>query len=262
VADRQVTIYQVVDDCTRLMVVLTARAGGETSVATQQVLAAAFDQYGPPAAVLTDNGPAFNQHRRGRLSGTEIWLAGQGIRPISGRVGHPQTQGKIERAHQPVQAWLDRHPIHDLDQLNQTLDHYRQHYNQRRQHQGLGLRITPAMAWETTAKAKPARHPIPLDALYGNQPLSLPPEPDQPVLASRQVRADGRMNWQGRVFWFARDMWGQPVHLVHTANQLTIYEADGTLHGHVPWPAPRPTPRATINITKPPHRTRPLPSQK
>jgi calcineurin-like phosphoesterase family protein len=70
------------------------------------------------------------------------------------------------------------------------------------------------------------------------------------------------MNWQGRVFWFARDMWGQPVHLVHTANLLTIYEADGTIHGHVPWPAPRPTPRSTINITKPPHRTRPLPSQK
>jgi transposase InsO family protein len=263
VAGQRVTIYQVVDDCTRLMTALTARSGAESSTATQQVLAAAFAWYGSPAAVLTDNGAAFNQHRRGRLSSTEIWLARQGIRPISGRVGHPQTQGKIERAHQPVQRWLDKHPVADLDQLDQTLQAYRSYYNRQRQHQGLGIRITPFMAWEAKAasRARPAEFAIPLDQLYGQQPLSLPAAPTQPVLTSTRVRPDGKMNWQGRVFWFARDTWNQPIHLVQTPDQLTIFETDGTVHAQIPWPAPRPTRQSTINLTKPPYRIKPL-SQK
>lgn len=264
VAGQPVTIYQIVDDCTRFMTALTARPGGESSAATQEILAAAFSRYRPPAAVLTDNGVAFNQHRRGRLSSTEVWLAGQGIRPISGRISHPQTQGKVERAHQPVENWLDKHRVDDLDQLNIVLARYRDYYNHERQHQGLGIRITPAMAWHAKAdtKARPTGHPIPLDALYGKQPLSLPAEPAEPVLTSHKVRADGRMNWRGRTFWFGRDMWGQPVHLVHTPELLTVFETDGTVHARVPWPAPRPTPQSTINLTRPPYRTAPILSQK
>lgn len=263
VAGQLITIYQVVDDCTRFMAALTARPGGESSAATQEILAEAFSRYDPPAAILTDNGSAFNQHRRGRLSSTEIWLAGQGIRPISGRTGHPQTQGKIERAHQPVERWLERHPVDDLDQLEQTLARYRDYYNQERQHQGLGIRITPFMAWDAkaTTKARPAQFPIPLDQLYGKQPLSLPAEPAAPVLASTRVRPDGKLNWQGRVFWFARDMWDSPVHLVQTPDLTTVFEIDGTVHARIPWPAPRPTPQATINLTKPPYRIKPV-SQK
>lgn len=138
----RVTIYHAVDDCTRFVTGLWARPGGESIRATRQFLDTAFSRWGIPAAVLTDNGPAFNTHRRGMVGETEVWLASQGVRPISGRVGHPQTQGKVERAHQSVHAWLDARTITTLDELNHVLDEFSDHYSHRRQHQGLGLRIT------------------------------------------------------------------------------------------------------------------------
>lgn len=110
---REVTTYQVHDDWTRILVAIDAQAGGETTQGAIAVLEQGFSQWGRPEAVLTDNGRALTTHWRGWNNETEKWLAAQGIRPVSGRVAHPQTQGKVERAHQPVRL---RHPtrLHPL----------------------------------------------------------------------------------------------------------------------------------------------------
>ena len=113
--------------------------------------------------MLTDNSRAFNQHRFGHTSSTEAWLAAQGIRPISGSIKHPQTQGKVERSHQPVEAWLARRPATTLEELNATLAALQRYYNNDRQHQGHGIGITPITVWDSIAKDGPLDQPIDLD---------------------------------------------------------------------------------------------------
>lgn len=145
VAGQVCTIYQIVDDHSRLMVALTAIAGGESAVGAKAALGWAIGRFGAPATVLSDNSTAFNTHRRGQLSQTERWLADQGIRPISGRPARPTTQGKVERAHQPVEKRLAALPAATtVSELNTQLEAYRDYYNNERQHQGHGLGITPA----------------------------------------------------------------------------------------------------------------------
>ena len=75
---RLVTIYQVIDDCSRLLVGLRACVGGERADDAQALLADAFEAWGAPAAVLSDNGTAFNTHRTIGVGSTEKWLAARG----------------------------------------------------------------------------------------------------------------------------------------------------------------------------------------
>ncbi|TFD45805.1 IS481 family transposase [Cryobacterium frigoriphilum] len=144
-------IYQLIDDGTRFDVgtqCFDRLENGEDAIA---VLQAAFDAYGVPQQLLTDNGVAFNQSRRGVVGQTEIFLGGKGCQGITGRVRHPQTQGKNERSHQTLVRFLDAHTPKNLEQLAKLLVQYREHYNYRRHHQALKVGstyLTPGQAWE------------------------------------------------------------------------------------------------------------------
>lgn len=253
-----VTIYQIVDDCSRLLIALLARPGGETTDAAIETLSLGIKAYGAPSAVLTDNGTAFNQHRRGRLSATERWLAAQGIRPISGSVGKPRTQGKVERAHQPLQKWLEQHPADTTDHLNQLLDRFAEHYNQRRQHQGLGLRMTPAMVWQARPKAGPLDHPINPADLYSRQPLSLPPTPQGVAFDTRQVSPNGRISIRGVVLNFGIAKAGATMHFTLTADQTDIFDADGVRYATIPWPPPQPVKGRAVSLLRSSYLAQPL----
>lgn len=250
-----VTIYQIIDDATRLLVALHARPGGECTEGAQAALRAGFAAFGKPREVLSDNGSAFNQHRRGRISTTEAWLAEQGIRPLSGRVGHPQTQGKVERSHQGAQRWLDKHQATTLASLQTECDTYQRFYNHERQHQGLGLRITPAMAYESAPKAGPEPHPIPLDVLY-QQGRITPPPPAPGTIAHRTVMSYGVIPYNGYRLLVGTEYTGQQMHLLVEDTYLDIFTTNGTHFATIPWPPDMPR-RAYIHAHKPPYRVTP-----
>jgi hypothetical protein len=70
-------------------------------------------------------------------------------------VGHPQTCGKNERAHQTLQRWLAARPApHTLVELQTLLEAYRKGYNRRR-HQALSG-DTPHQRFHATDRARPA----------------------------------------------------------------------------------------------------------
>ena len=140
------TVYQVLDDCSRFLLASHV-SEGETSVGAIAVADKAIAAAGQaPCLFLTDNGTAFNASRRGRTSKLVVHLQALGTRPITGRPGHPQTQGKNERVHQTTQRWLRAQPVPETaEQLQRLLDDFDQQYNQHRAHQSLGLR-TPAQA--------------------------------------------------------------------------------------------------------------------
>jgi transposase InsO family protein len=115
-----------------------------------------IEQYGPPAATLTDNGSVYTSRFTGGRNAFEYVLPLLGIRQKNGSPGHPQTQGKTERFHQTLQRWLAVRPTaRTLAELQQQLDQFREHYNERRPHRALQRR-TPGQAYRATPKAVPA----------------------------------------------------------------------------------------------------------
>jgi transposase InsO family protein len=149
------TIVQILDDHSRLDIACHA-ARSENGDAAWQALSAGFAAYGHPACVLSDNGTAFSgKHRHWPLVEMERRLAQRGITTIVSSIGHPQTCGKNERAHQTLHRWLAAHPTaHTLPELQALLESYRQGYNHRR-HQALAGH-TPDQRFHATDRAHPA----------------------------------------------------------------------------------------------------------
>ena len=149
-----VVVFEALDDCTRLELSALA-APAETSEAAVACFLTAVERYGPPAKLLTDNGPALSGRIRGWQSMLETTALALGVQPISSSPYHPQTCGKNERSHQTCQRWLRRRPPADtLAVLQLQLDQYTDLYNTTRPHQALGGR-TPSEVAQQVATAVP-----------------------------------------------------------------------------------------------------------
>jgi transposase InsO family protein len=150
-----VEVLNWLDDHSRYLLSCTAHAPvtGDDVVG---VFLGLIEQYGPPAATLTDNGSVYTSRFTGGRNAFEYVLALLGIRQKNGSPGHPQTQGKTERVHQTLQRWLAARPAaRTIAELQQQLDQFRDHYNERRPHRALNRR-TPGQAYRATPKAAPA----------------------------------------------------------------------------------------------------------
>ena len=149
----KVVVLHLNDDCSRLDLALQI-AHSENSVEVWQTFCLAVERYGLPAAVLSDNGTAFSGRRRGWTAAFETNLADLAITAITSRVGHPQTCGKNERAHQRVLKWLRRQPLaHDEAELQSQLDAYRSAYNSRPNR--VLQRLTPQQRYDLGPLAAP-----------------------------------------------------------------------------------------------------------
>lgn len=100
---------------------------------------AAFDEYGMPDSVLSDNGAQFAGFRQGYTT-FEKWLMNNDVLPIHGRIKHPQTQGKIERFHKAMKSELLNHRIlRDINDADKVLCEWREKYNNIRPHEALDM---------------------------------------------------------------------------------------------------------------------------
>ncbi len=156
-------ILTFIDDHSRYALAVTAhrRVGGPTVVATFRK---AITAHGIPASVLSDNGLVFTTRfaRGGRHDGRNAFeheLARQGVVQKNSRPNHPTTCGKVERFQQTMKKWLRAKPapatINDLQQL---IDQFVEHYNTQRPHRSLDRR-TPLAAWISRPKATPQGSP-------------------------------------------------------------------------------------------------------
>lgn len=150
---QKVCIIQILDDHSRLDVGSYA-AASENGTDTWTALQQAFDGYGLPVKILSDNGLAFSGKLRGRMVELERHLAERGITSIASSARHPQTCGKNERVHQTLRKWLRARPAaENLTELQQLLQQYRTIYNNRR-HQSLNGQ-TPQQRYDAHAKTGP-----------------------------------------------------------------------------------------------------------
>jgi transposase InsO family protein len=148
-----VEIVNFIDDHSRGVMASVATPVA-TSADVVRIFLAAASNYGFPASVLSDNGAIYTAAYRGSHSGLEIELACLGITFKHGKPYHPQTQGKVERYHRTLKAYLRRRPpAVDLPALQGQIDRFVAIYNEERPHQARGC--PPMVAWRAKDKAAP-----------------------------------------------------------------------------------------------------------
>lgn len=101
---------------------------------------AAFEEFGVPDSILSDNGAQFAGFRQGYTQ-FEKWLMNHDVLPIHGRIKHPQTQGKIERFHRAMNSELLKHYTpENIEDAQRVFQEWRDTYNSIRPHEAIGMR--------------------------------------------------------------------------------------------------------------------------
>jgi putative transposase len=222
---RTVVVFDVLDDCTRLLVACHA-APAETASAAITAIQHAFTTFGPPAIVLSDNGTAFTNRHRNPNTGPSTFAThvhAAGTRLIHSSPYHPQTCGKVERHHHTLKTWLaTQPPPRTLTRLQQLLDIYQQHYNHRR-HSALPHRQTPHHAWTTSPD-------------HGS-PHTLPRQTDATVHHLKVARNGVIIISRTRI-GLGTHYAGRTITAIRNDQHITIYTPDG-----------RPLGTTTINPT-------------
>jgi transposase InsO family protein len=147
----------VLDGHSRYLIVLAANGNTQGEPVRVQ-LEEAFQRCGVPEGMLMDHGtPWWSMNSASGWTHLSLWLMRQGIRLHWSGVGHPQTQGKVERFHGSLQRALERRGL--VGQKNQAwLDAYRWEHNHVRPHEALGMQ-TPATRWCPSPRRYDARPP-------------------------------------------------------------------------------------------------------
>lgn len=154
-----VTVFHLLDACTRKALQSTATAS-ETSAGAVQCVTAAIDRFGVPAMFLSDRGAAYTGKDRGGEVELERILRALGVNVVTSSPYHPQTNGKVERYHQTFKRWLDaRRAPADIAELQALADTFDALYNSERPHSRLGG-LTPDEAWSIRDRAPEPTSPI------------------------------------------------------------------------------------------------------
>jgi transposase InsO family protein len=120
----------------------------------QRVLESSFERHGVPQSMLVDHGTPWWSSTNGHgLTRLGVFLIRQGVDLIYSGIGHPQTQGKVERFHQTLGDWLRHHgPPETPHRFQEALERFRREYNRVRPHEALGME-TPSQRY------RPSRRP-------------------------------------------------------------------------------------------------------
>lgn len=142
----------IIDDHSRFAVGLFA-LGNQLGTSVKRCLVSTFERYGLPEAILTDHGIPWwgnpNGHGLTRLS---VSLVRQGIRLCFSGIGHPQTQGKVERFHRTLKhaLWYRGEPK-TLAGFEKALADFREEYNRFRPHEALDMAV-PQQRYQPSRK--------------------------------------------------------------------------------------------------------------
>jgi len=136
------------DDCSRYCHGLwpLAGTGGE---GVKQTLESYFREHGVPLSILMDHGtPWYSTTNLQGLTWVSVWLVKQGVILRYSGVGHPQTQGKVERFHQTLKRRTrHRGAPTTMGEWERWAMAFRHEYNHERPHEALGMK-TPAEVYQ------------------------------------------------------------------------------------------------------------------
>lgn len=229
-------IFQLLDDHSRFAVASHV-ADGETSEAALIVVKEGIARHGVPQRLLSDNGAALNPSRRGFHGQLVTYVTSLGVEAITGKPGHPMTQGKNERFHQTLFRWLDKQPLAaSIEELQEQVDRFDVIYNTERGHQGLPGRITPHVAWLATPKAEAPR-PDP-DAVVIPWQAASPKQVEHTSegIRATRIRADGTIRVSKVEYRIGSRYARQLAYVVSEPEGVMFFDHQGTLIAETEWP--------------------------
>ena len=122
--------------------------------AVMRIFDSAFQEFGLPAAIRSDNGPPFASVGAGGLTMLSVWWIQLGIQVERITPGKPQENGRQERFHRTLKAETARPPRADLRCQQRAFDAFRGEYNNERPHEALGQK-TPSTAFAHSPRRYP-----------------------------------------------------------------------------------------------------------
>lgn len=164
----------------------------------------AFEAYGLPEAIRTDNGVPFASTGLGRISKLGVWFTRLGIRLVRTRPGHPQDNGRHERMHRTLKAETTRPPAPEMRAQQRLFDRFRADYNHQRPHQALGQQ-PPVQVYRASSRRYPARMP---EVEYPSH------------YEVRKVTSGGIFRWRSRVTFVSQCLVGERIGLVEVDDGL------------------------------------------
>jgi len=183
----------VMDAKSRFLLKLAA-CGSTGEAEAWPVFERAFEEYGLPDRLRSDNGPPFASVGISGLTPLSVRFIKLGIELERIKPGKPQQNGAHERFHLTMLP-LARAPAADRRAQQIAFDAFRQSYNLERPHEALGM-DTPSRHY------RPSDRPMP----------KVWPEPDYPAEAAvRRVRPNGAVKWQGCEIYVSVSLVGELV---------------------------------------------------
>lgn len=147
-SDRKCYPLSLLDDCSRYLHGLwpLPSTAGE---GVQQSLVGHFREYGVPLSILLDHGtPWFSMRNAHGLTWLAVWLLKQGVLLRYSGVGHPQTQGKVERFHQTLKRRTKYRGLPTtMGEWQRWAREFRHEYNYERPHEALQMK-TPGEVYQ------------------------------------------------------------------------------------------------------------------
>ena len=167
---------------------------GTTEAEARPVFEAAFEAFGLPEVIRSDNGPPFASTGATGLTSLSVWWIKLGVRPERIDPGRPQQNGRHERFHLTLLEAM-RPTGADRQAQAKRFAAFQEDYNCRRPHQALGQ--------------------LPPDHFYKPSPRKLPPKPEEPnyppEAAVRTVRSNGEIKWRGGLVHICSALAGEAV---------------------------------------------------
>lgn len=143
----------LVDGFSRYLLACQGRRS--TAIATARpVFRRAFEEFGLPRIIRTDNGVPFATTALGRLSLLSVWWIRLGIYPELIEPAHPEQNGRHERLHRTLKAEATRPPAGNLQAQQTRFNRFRAEYNEERPHEALG-QDTPASVYRPSPRTLP-----------------------------------------------------------------------------------------------------------
>lgn len=121
----------------------------------ERILDGAFQEYGLPEAIRSDNGPPFASTGAGGLTELSVWWLKLRIRLERIQPGKPQQNGRLERLHRTLEEVVGS-PAKNVETQQRAIDYWRHDYNHQRPHEALGMRV-PSDAYERSPRRYPTK---------------------------------------------------------------------------------------------------------
>jgi putative transposase len=179
------------------------------------IFKSAFQEWGMPEAIRTDNGSPFASTAPGGLSRLNIWWMRLGIRHERIDPGCPQQNGRHERMHSTLKQETAAPPARNLPQQQERFGRFQKEYNQERPHEALDYK-TPASVFRASNREFPVRLP---ELEY----------PRGAIL--RKINEDGRLRWTNQRIFVSKVLGGEYVGLQPVDDALYEVYFGGLLLG-------------------------------